>query len=57
MPGFGTNAAMGSASLPARVEYNTSNGMSAEYIYDQGLSYPAMDGYTYYAGMCSSSPF
>ncbi|CAM0872938.1 unnamed protein product [Alopecurus aequalis] len=50
MPGFGTNAAMGSASLPASVEYNTSNGMSAEYIYDQGLSYPATDGYTYYAG-------
>uniref|UniRef100_A0ACD5XFB6 Uncharacterized protein n=1 Tax=Avena sativa TaxID=4498 RepID=A0ACD5XFB6_AVESA len=50
MPGFGTNAAMGSASLPARVEYNTSNGLSAEYIYDQGLSYPATNGYGYYAG-------
>ncbi|KAM0875217.1 hypothetical protein ACQ4PT_036910 [Festuca glaucescens] len=50
MPGFGTNAAMGSASLPARVEYNTSNGLSAEYIYDQGLSYPATNGYAYYAG-------
>lgn len=55
MPGFGTNSAMGSSSLPARVEYNTSNDFPAECIYDQGFSYPATNEYAYYAGMGSSS--
>lgn len=50
MPGFGTNSYMSPASLPARVDYSTSNGFSAEYIYDPGLSYPATNGYAYYAG-------
>ncbi|KAF0909660.1 hypothetical protein E2562_000021 [Oryza meyeriana var. granulata] len=39
---------MGSASHPARIEYNTSNNVSSEYIYDQGLYYPATNGYAYY---------
>uniref|UniRef100_A0A0D9VTD1 YTH domain-containing family protein n=1 Tax=Leersia perrieri TaxID=77586 RepID=A0A0D9VTD1_9ORYZ len=49
MPGFGTNSAMGSASHPATIEYNTSNNVSSEYIYEQGLYYPATNGYAYYA--------
>ena len=54
MSGFGTNSAMGSSSLPSRVVYNTGNDLPVEYIYDQGLSYPATNGYAYYGGMCSS---
>ncbi|XBI71256.1 hypothetical protein VPH35_065524 [Triticum aestivum] len=50
MSGFGTNSAMGSSSLPSRVVYNTGNDLPVEYIYDQGLSYPATNGYAYYAG-------
>uniref|UniRef100_A0A0E0GLL4 YTH domain-containing family protein n=1 Tax=Oryza nivara TaxID=4536 RepID=A0A0E0GLL4_ORYNI len=50
MPGFGTSSSMGSASHPARIEYNTSSNVSSQYIYEQGLYYPATNGYAYYAG-------
>ncbi|KAG8063603.1 hypothetical protein GUJ93_ZPchr0003g17838 [Zizania palustris] len=50
MPGFGTDSAMGSASHPARIGYNTSNNVSSEGIYEHGLYYPATNGYGYYTG-------
>ncbi|XP_040377937.1 YTH domain-containing protein ECT4-like isoform X2 [Oryza brachyantha] len=50
MPGFGTSSAMGSASHPARIEYDSSNSMSSQYVYEQGLYYPATNGYAYYTG-------